>query len=210
MAFDFKKEYKEFYLPKTEPALVTVPPMQFAAVRGEGDPNTPDGSYQQAVSVLYGVSYTIKMSKKSAHNIPGFYDYVVPLLEGLWYQQGVDGIDYSRKDLFRWTAMIRLPEFVTPEIFVWACTEAAKKKHIDTSLAEMLTYEDGRCVQCMHLGSYDDEPATTARMQQFCAENGLRFAASDSRLHHEIYLSDPRKTPPERLKTVIRIPVALV
>ncbi len=207
MAFDFKKEYKEFYMPKDKPGIVTVPSMNFVAVRGSGDPNAEDGEYRQAIGMLYAVAFTIKMSKKSDHRIEGYFDYVVPPLEGFWWQEGVSGVDYSRKEDFKWISVIRLPGFVTKADFDWAADEAERKKKLDLSKAEFLTYEEGLCVQCLHVGSYDDEPATVERMHRFMEEQGYSLDISGSRFHHEIYLSDARKTAPEKLRTVIRHPI---
>ena len=207
MAFDYKKEYKEFYLPPKKPSLVTIPPMNFVAVQGKGDPNEPDGEYKAAMELLYGIAFTIKMSYKGSHRIDGYFEYVVPPLEGLWHQAGVDGVDPAHKETFEWTSMIRLPEFVTREDFAWAVETAAKKKKLDCSCAEFLTIEEGLCVQMLHVGSYDDEPATVAAMDAFLQENGYVNDFGETRLHHEIYLSDPRKTPPEKRRTVIRHPV---
>ena len=207
MAFDFKKEYKEYYMPKNRPELVTVPKMNFVAVRGQGDPNEEGGAYQAALNVLYGVAYTLKMSYKTDHRIEGFFEYVVPPLEGFWWQEGVDGIDYSDKSTFCWISVIRLPDFVTKADFDWAVETAEKKKKLDCSGAEFLTVDEGLCVQIMHMGPYDDEPATVAQMDRFLAENGYENDLSETRLHHEIYLSDARKVPPEKWKTVIRHPV---
>ena len=210
MAFDFKKEYKEFYLPKTRPGIVQVPPMNFIAVRGQGDPNAEGGDYKAAIGLLYAVAFTIKMSKMGDHRIDGYFDYVVPPLEGFWRQEGVDGIDYTRKDLFQWISVIRLPDFVTKQDFDWAVAEAAKKKKIDCSKVEFLTIEEGLCVQCMHVGPYDDEPATVALMHEYALGLGYVPDFSDARLHHEIYLSDARKVAPEKRKTVIRHPIRRV
>ena len=210
MAFDFKKEYKEFYLPKRTPELVSVPPMTFVAVRGEGDPNVEGGAYKEAVGVLYAIAYTIKMSKMGDHRIDGYYDFVVPPLEGFWWQPGVEGVDFAHKATFHWIAAIRLPDFVTPEEFSWAKEETARKKGLDTTAAELLTIEEGLCAQIMHLGPYDDEPATVALLDAFIAEQGLENDMPDTETghhHHEIYLSDPRRTAPEKLKTVLRHPV---
>ena len=207
MPFDYKKEYKEYYLPRAVPQIVTIPKMNFVAVRGKGDPNEEGGAYQQAMNVLYGVAYTLKMSYKTDHRIEGFFEYVVPPLEGFWEMDGIDGMDYSRKDAFRWISLIRLPDFITEADFRWAVETAEKKKKFDCSSAEFLTVEEGLCVQIMHLGSYDDEPASVALMDAYLAENGYENDFSDTRLHHEIYLSDPRKTAPEKLKTVIRHPI---
>ena len=207
MAFDFKKEYKEFYLPGNKPGIVTVPSMNFIAVRGRGDPNREDGEYRQAMGLLYGIAFTIKMSKKGDHRIEGYFDYVVPPLEGFWWQEGVQGIDYAHKEDFRWISVIRLPDFVTKEDFAWAAAEAERKKKTDFSKAEFLTYDEGLCVQCMHIGPYDDEPATVALMDAFTERQGYVLDISDRRFHHEIDLSDARKTAPEKMKTVIRHPI---
>lgn len=207
MAFDFKKEYKEYYLPKNKPEIVTVPSMNYIAVRGEGDPNEEGGAYQQAIRVLYAVAYTLKMSYKTEYKIPGFFEYVVPPLEGFWRQEGTEAIDYGKKDLFHWCPVIRLPDFVTREDFQWAVETAAKKKKLDCASAEFLTIEEGLCVQIMHLGPFDEEPATVARMEEYLARNGYENDMTQTRLHHEIYLTDARKVPPEKWKTVIRHPV---
>jgi len=207
MAFDFKKEYKEFYLPKGKPELVTVPAMRFIGVRGKGDPNDPSGEYRAALSILYALAYTIKMSKMGDHRIEGYFDYVVPPLEGFWEQEGTDGIDYSRKADFKWLSVIRLPDFVTEEDVSWAMETAHAKKGLDCSAARFLTIEEGECVQLMHTGPYDSEPASVAKMDAFLAENGYENDFSPTRLHHEIYLSDARKVAPEKLRTVIRHPV---
>lgn len=205
MAFDYKKEYKEFYLPKRQPELITIPPMNFLALQGQGDPNQEGGAYKQSIALLYAVAFTIKMSKLSDHRMEGYFDYVVPPLEGLWWQEGVDGIDYSRKADFQWISMIRLPEFVTRAEFDWAIAEATAKKGLDLSQMEFMTYDEGLCVQCMHLGPYDDEPATLAAMAAFAEAQGC--IPDRTRYHHELYLSDARRCKPERLKTVIRCPV---
>lgn len=210
MAFDYKKEYKEFYLPKAKPEIVTVPKMNFLAVRGSGDPNIEGGEYKASIGLLYGIAFTIKMSKKGARRIEGYFDYVVPPLEGFWWQDGIAGIDYSRKDRFQWISVIRLPDFVTKEDFDWAVEEAARKKATDFSKVEFLTYEEGLCVQCMHIGAYDDEPATIEGMHRFMEEQGYTLDITDQRYHHEIYLSDARRVAPERLKTVIRHPIRRV
>lgn len=207
MPFDFKKEYKEFYLPKNKPEIVTVPPANYIAVRGEGDPNEPGGAYQQAIGVLYAVAYTLKMSYKTGHKIDGFYEYVVPPLEGFWWQDGAGGVDYSHKAGFRWISVIRLPEFVTEEDFQLAVEAASQKKKLDCSAAQLLTVDEGLCVQMMHLGPFDDEPASVALMDQYIAEQGYENDFSPTRLHHEIYLSDARRVPPEKWKTVIRHPI---
>ena len=207
MAFDYKKEYKEFYMPKDRPSIVTVPPMNYIAVRGKGDPNQEDGDYKRAIGLLYGIAFTIKMSKKGDHQIEGYFDYVVPPLEGFWWQDGVEGVDYAHKETFNWISVIRLPDFVSREDFDWALAEATKKKKEDFSKVEFFTYEEGLCVQCMHLGAYDDEPATVDKMHAYMAEQGYELDITDERMHHEIYLSDARRVAPEKLKTVIRHPV---
>ena len=207
MPFDYKKEYKEFYMPPKTPTIVTVPPMNFIAMRGKGDPNTEDGAYKQAIGLLYGIAFTIKMSKKGDRRIEGYFDYVVPPLEGFWWQDGLQGIDYAHKEDFKWISLIRLPDFVTKADFAWAVEEATRKKKTDFSKVEFLTYDEGLCVQCMHIGSYDDEPATVQQMHEFIEQQGYSLAISGSRFHHEIYLSDARKVAPEKLKTVIRHPI---
>ena len=207
MAFDFKKEYREFYQPKDAPALVIVPPMGYLAVRGQGDPNEAGGAYQQAIGMLYAVAYTIKMSQKGDHRIEGFFDYVVPPLEGFWWQEGVAGVDYAHKERFCWISAIRLPDFVTAADAAWAVREASRKKKLDCSPVAYFAYDEGLCVQCLHVGPYDDEPATVARMHAFMARQGYALDITDRRLHHEIYLSDARKTAPEKLRTVVRHPI---
>ena len=207
MAFDFKKEYKEFYMSKSVPEIVKVPKANYIAVRGMGDPNQEGGAYQSAVSILYAVAYTLKMSYKTDYRIEGFFEYVVPPLEGFWWQEGVDGIDYGDKSTFHWISVIRLPEFVTKKDFDWAVEEAARKKKLDCSLAEFLTIEEGLCVQIMHIGPFDNEPSTVALMDQYIAENGYANDMNETRLHHEIYLSDVRKAAPEKWKTIIRHPI---
>ena len=207
MSFDYKKEYKEFYQPKNKPSIVTIPPMNYIAVRGKGNPNGEDTEYSRALSSLYTLSFTLKMSYKWPYKIDGYFEYVVPPLEGFWWQEGVDGIDYSRKEDFNWISVIRTPEFVTRKDFDWAVAQATEKKKGDYSNAEFITIDEGLCVQIMHLGSYDDEPASVAKMQEYMAQNGYEYDFSDERLHHEIYLSDPRKVAEERRKTVIRHPI---
>ena len=207
MAFDFKKEYKEFYMPKNKPQIVNIPKANYIAVRGKGNPNEKGGAYQQAVGVLYAVAYTLKMSYKTDHCIKGFYDYVVPPLEGFWWQEGIDGVNYSDKSAFDWISVIRLPDFITEADFDWAVQIASKKKKIDCSCAEFLTIDEGLCVQIMHIGPYDNEPASVALMDKVLAENGYENDMTPSRLHHEIYLSDARKVAPENWKTVIRHPI---
>ena len=207
MAFDFKKEYKEFYMPKNKPSILTVPPMNYIAVRGHGDPNQEGSEYKQAIGLLYGIAFTIKMSKKGNHQMKGYYDYVVPPLEGFWWQDGISGVDYAPKEDFNWISVIRLPDFVTKADFDWAVEEAGKKKKQDFSKVEFLNYDEGLCVQCMHIGSYDDEPATVQIMHEYMEAQGYDLDITDQRLHHEIYLSDARKVIPEKLKTVIRHPI---
>ena len=207
MAFDYKKEYKEFYLPKDKPSIVTVPSMNYLAVRGQGDPNAEDSEYKATIGLLYGIAFTIKMSKRCGHAIEGYFDYVVPPLEGFWWQDGAQEIDYARKEDFHFLSVIRLPDFVTRRDFDWAVQEAARKKKTDFSKVEFLTYDEGLCVQCMHIGPYDDEPATVARMHAYMQEQGYLLDITDTRLHHEIYLSDARKVAPEYCKTVLRHPI---
>ena len=207
MAFDYKKEYKEFYMPKNKPGIVTVPRMNYIAVRGKGDPNEEGGEYKESIGLLYGIAFTVKMSKKSNYQMDGYFDYVVPPLEGFWWQSGVKGIDYAHKEKFEWISVIRLPDFVTEKDFEWAVAEASEKKKKDFSKVEFLTYDEGLCVQCMHIGPYDDEPATVSLMHEFMEEQGYVLDITDQRFHHEIYLSDARRVAPERRKTVIRHPV---
>ena len=207
MAFDFKKEYKEFYMPKNKPEIVTVPKANYIAVRGKGNPNEIDGAYQKAISILYAVAYTLKMSYKTEHKIEGFFEYVVPPLEWFWWQDNVDGIDYADKAAFNWISVIRLPEFITQKDFEWAVKTASEKKKLDCSSAEFLTVDEGLCVQIMHIGAFDDEPQTIALMDEYIAQNGYENDITESRLHHEIYLSDARKVAPEKWKTVIRHPI---
>lgn len=206
MSFDYKKEYKEFYLPPKKPGIVELPKMNYIAVRGKGNPNDENGEYKKAIGLLYGSAFTIKMSYKGSHQIEGYFSYVVPPLEGLWWQEGVDGIDYGHKEKFCWISMIRLPDFVTEKDFKWAIEEATKKKGVDYSKVEFFTYEEGICVQCMHIGAYDDELATIEAMENYAREQGYEpdFA---TRYHHEIYLSDARKVAPEKLRTVVRHPI---
>ena len=207
MAFDFKKEYKEFYLPKEKPVIVDMPAANYIAVRGKGDPNEEEGDYKKAIGMLYAIAYTLKMSYKTDHRIEGFYEYVVPPLEGFWWQEGADGINYSDKSSFNWISVIRLPDFITESDLEWAKLSALKKKNLDCSAVEMLSITEGLCVQIMHTGSYDDEPRSVALMDSFIKEQGYINDITDKRLHHEIYLSDARKTAPEKLKTVIRHPI---
>lgn len=207
MAFDFKKEYKEFYMPKTKPQIVNIPRMNYLAVRGKGDPNEEGGAYQRAIGVLYAVAYTLKMSYRTEYKIEGFFEYTVPPLEGFWWQDGVKGVDYSSKDTFNWISVIRLPDFVTQKDFKWAAETAEKKKKLDCSSAEFLMVDEGLCVQIMHIGAFDNEPESVALMDNYLQKNGYVNDITESRLHHEIYLSDARKVAPEKRKTVIRHPI---
>ena len=228
MAFDLKKEYKEFYMPKNKPEIVKIPPMNYVAVRGKGNPNVECGDYQQAISILYAVAYTLKMSYKTDYKIEGFFEYVVPPLEGFWWQgehhpvdaemrtdrtdrrENIKGIDYSNKDTFNWISVIRLPDFITEKDFAWAVQTATRKKKIDCSPAEFLTIDEGLCVQIMHQGSFDSEPATVALLEDYLKEQGYENNINEQRLHHEIYMSDARKVAPEKWKTVIRHPIEKV
>ena len=207
MPFDFKREYRELYQPKTKPSIVDVPSMRFLAVEGAGDPNEEDGAYKHALELLYGIAYTLKMSYKTDHAIDGFFQYVVPPLEGFWWQPGVHGVDYTNKADFRWLSVIRVPEFVSDADFDWAIDAATAKKRLDFSPVRLVEISEGPCVQCMHVGPYDDEPSTVAAMHEFAAEQGLVPDFSDTRRHHEIYLSDPRKANPAKMRTVVRHPV---
>lgn len=210
MAFDFKKEYKEFYMPKNKPEIVTVPKANYMAIRGKGNPNEEGGAYQQAIGVLYAVAYTLKMSYKTDYKIDGFFEYVVPPLEGFWWQDGVHGFNPLKKDEFNWISVIRLPDFIKEEDFKWAVETAATKKKLDCSVAEFLSIDEGLCIQIMHLGPFDDEPATVALMDAYIAENGYENDFSETRLHHEIYMSDARKVAQEKWKTIIRHPIKKV
>ncbi|MFR5876275.1 MAG: GyrI-like domain-containing protein [Eubacterium sp.] len=207
MAFDYKKKYKEFYMPKNKPSIITIPQMNYIAVRGKGNPNEENGEYMESIGLLYGIAFTIKMSYKGPYKINGYFKYVVPPLEGFWWQDGVVGIDYNKKDKFKFISLIRLPDFVTKKDFDWAIDEASKKKKQDFSKVEFLTYDEGLCVQCMHVGSYDDEPSTIDLMHDYAKSNGYEIDITDSRFHHEIYLSDPRRCDVSKLKTVVRHPI---
>ena len=207
MAFDYKKEYKEFYMPPKKPSIVEVPSMNYIAVRGKGDPNDENGEYKSTIGLLYGIAFTIKMSKMGDHKIEGYFDYVVPPLEGFWWQDGVEGIDYAHKENFNFISLLRLPDFVTKANFDWTVAQATQKKKTDFSKVEFFTYNEGLCVQCMHIGSYDDEPATIAAMHEYAEQNRYALDITDTRYHHEIYLSDPRKCHPSKLKTVVRHPI---
>lgn len=207
MAFDFKKEYKDFYKPKNKPSIIEIPKMNYIAVRGQGDPNDENGEYKCAIGLLYAIAYTLKMSYKGTHKIDGFFEYVVPPLEGFWWQDGTKEIDYSHKESFKFISIIRLPDFVSKADFNWAIEKATKKKKSDFSKVEFFTYNEGLCVQCMHIGSYDEEPATINLMHEYIRNNGYKLDITDKRYHHEIYLSDPRKCADDKLKTVIRHPI---
>lgn len=207
MPFDFKKEYRDLYQPKTKPSIIEVPAMRFLAVMGEGDPNEAGGAYQHALELLYGMAYTLKMSYKTDHAIEGFVQYVVPPLEGFWWQLDVKGVDYANKAGFHWLSVIRVPDFIGEQDFDWAIEAATTKKKMDFSPVRFVEIDEGRCVQCMHVGPYDDEPATVAAMHEFAEAQGYEPDFSDERRHHEIYLSDPRKADPAKMKTVVRHPI---
>lgn len=207
MPYDFKKEQRSLYHPGKRPALIDVPTMNYIAVREQGDPNQPDSEYKRSIQDLYSVAYTIKMSKKGSHHIPGYFDFVVPPLEGFWWQDGDQGIDFTRKDRFHFVSCIRMPDFVDRATFNWAVQTASTKKQLDLTNVEFLTLDEVRCAQIMHVGTYDEEPATIAKLTDFVTQNDLQPDYSATRRHHEIYLSDPRRTKPENCKTVIRIPV---
>lgn len=207
MPFDFKKEYKEFYMPGKKPEIITVPKANYIAIRGKGDPNEESGTYKSAIGVLYTIAYTLKVSYMTDYRMEGYYKYVVPPLEGFWWQEGIDGIDYTNKATFNWISLIRVPEFVSEKDFNWAVETAQKKKKIDCSATEFLEIDEGLCVQIMHIGPYDDEPQTIAIMDKYIDEQGYKNDFSKGRLHHEIYLSDARKVDPAKWKTVIRHPI---
>ena len=207
MVFDFKKEYKELYKPKDKPSIINVEKANFIAVRGVGDPNSENSEYKQSISLLYPIAYAIKMSKKGDYKIDGYFDFVVPPLEGFWWQEGIKGVDYANKDSFNFISLIRMPDFVTKEVFEWAIEETTRKKKKDFSKVEFFTYDEGLCVQCMHIGSYNDEPITVEAMHEYMIEQGYELDITDERFHHEVYISDVRKTSPEKLKTVLRHPI---
>lgn len=207
MAFDFKKEFKEFYQPKIKPSIITIPKMNYLAVRGTGDPNQEDSAYKESIELLYGVAYTLKMSHKTDYKIEGFFDYVVPPLEGFWWQEDREGVDYGHKEQFSFISVIRLPDFVSKDNVDWAISQASKNKKRDFSRVEFFTYDEGLCVQCMHVGPYNDEPKTVEAMHQFMEEEGYVLDITLERMHHEIYLGDVRKTVAEKLKTVLRHPI---
>ena len=207
MAFDFKKEFKEFYMPKNRPEIVNVPPINYIAVRGRGNPNIPGGAYQKAIGILYTLSFTLKMSYKTDYRIEGYFQYVVQPLEGFWWQDKALDAGFGNKDTFNWISVIRLPDFVTRKDFDWAVQTAALKKKEDFSSAEFLTVDEGLCVQIMHIGPFDDEIKSVALMDEYVKQNGYVTDITEKRLHHEIYMSDARKVPPEKWKTVIRHPI---
>ena len=207
MVFDFKKEYKELYKPKDKPSIINVEKANFIAVRGVGDPNAENSEYKQSISLLYPIAYAIKMSKKGDYKIDGYFDFVVPPLEGFWWQEGIKGVDYANKDSFNFISLIRMPDFVTKEVFEWAIEETTRKKKKDFSKVEFFTYDEGLCVQCMHIGPYNDEPITVEAMHEYMIEQGYELDITDERFHHEVYISDVRKTSPEKLKAVLRHPI---
>lgn len=207
MVFDFKKEYKELYKPKDKPSIINVEKANFIAVRGVGDPNAENSEYKQSISLLYPIAYAIKMSKKGDYKIDGYFDFVIPPLEGFWWQEGIKGVDYANKDSFNFISLIRMPDFVTKEVFEWAIEETTCKKKEDFSKVEFFTYDEGLCVQCMHIGPYNDEPITVEAMHEYMIEQGYELDITDERFHHEVYISDVRKTSPEKLKTVLRHPI---
>ena len=207
MSFDYKKEYKEFYLPPKKPVIVTIPKMNYIAIRGKGDPNEEDGEYKRAMSLLYPIAYTLKMSPRSGKETEGYFEYVVPPLEGLWWQESIDGFDLKRKNLFNWISLIRLPEFFNESDVDWAKEEVKRKRDLDTSSLEFFTYKEGLCVQMMHIGSFDNEEESVKLMDEFIKKEGFENDFSPLRLHHEIYLSDFRRTAESKLKTVIRHPI---
>ena len=207
MVIDFKKTLKHLYVPKTKPSIVNVEKANYIAVRGSGDPNDENSEYKQSISLLFPVAYAIKMSKKGDYKIPGYFDFVVPPLEGFWWQEGINGVDYANKQNFKFVSLIRMPDFVTKEVFDWAVKQVTEKKKEDFSKVEFFTYDEGECVQCMHVGPYDKEPETVAKMHEYMISEGYELDINETRFHHEIYISDVRKTLPEKLKTVIRHPI---
>lgn len=208
MPFDYKKEQKELYRPKTKPSIINVPVMNFLAVKGTGNPNEENGEYTQAIGLLYPIAYALKMSYKTDYKIEGFFEYVVPPLEGYWWQENIKGVDLTRKDQFNWISMIRLPDFITKKDFDWAINKMTEKKKLDFSKVQFITIEEGLCVQCMHIGPFDSEINTVNAMHEFMEENGYALDINnETRFHHEIYLSDFRKVDPLKMKTVIRHPI---
>ena len=207
MSFDYKKEYKEYYMPKNTPNILEIPKMNYIAVRGKGNPNEENSEYKNSIGLLYSIAFTIKMSYKTPYKIKGYFEYVVPPLEGFWWQENKKDLDYNRKEDMNFISIIRLPDFVTKNDFDWAIKEATNKKKQDFSKVEFLTYNEGLCVQCMHIGSYDEEPKTVELMHNYIKEKGYILDITDKRYHHEIYLSDPRKCDPNKIKTVIRHPI---
>ena len=207
MVIDFKKTLKHLYVPKTKPSIVNVEKANYIAVRGSGDPNDENSEYKQSISLLFPVAYAIKMSKKGDYKIPGYFDFVVPPLEGFWWQEGINGVDYANKQNFKFVSLIRMPDFVTNEVFEWAVKQVTEKKKEDFSKVEFFTYNEGECVQCMHVGPYDKELETVAKMHEYMISEGYELDINETRFHHEIYISDVRKTLPEKLKTVIRHPI---
>lgn len=207
--FDFKKEYKELYMPDKKPTIIDVPEMLFLQVAGKGDPNTsPD--YKNALEILYGLSYTIKMSKMKGNQPAGYFDFVVPPLEGFWWLEDVNyrGGPILDKNKFGWISAIRQPDFVTKEVFHDAKIALQKKKpELDVSLASLKRIKEGLCVQIMHIGSYDEEPESIERMEQYAIDLGYKIEINEDRRHHEIYMNDARKTPKEKLRTIIRHPI---
>ena len=207
MTFDFKKEFRELYRPKSTPHIIEVPKTNYLAVRGKGNPNDTDGEYVKSIQLLYSIAYTLKMSYKTDYKIEGFFKYVVPPLEGFWWQDNIKGVDYSNKDSFRFISIIRLPDFITMQDFEWAIETATNKKKMDFSKVEFMTYDEGLCVQCMHIGPYDNEPETVEKMHKFLEGKGYSLDITDERHHHEIYISDPRKCDVSKQKTIIRHPI---
>ncbi len=207
MAYDFKKEQKEIYQPKAKPSIVTIPKMNYLAIRGKGNPNQEGGEYQQAIQTLFPVAYALRMSYKTDYKIEGFFEYVVPPLEGFWWIDNLEGMDYNRKDDLEWITVLRLPEFITEKDFQWAINQVSTKKGIDCSKVEFFSYDEGLCVQMMHLGHFDNETETVELMQAFIKEEGYVEDFGGGRMHHEVYISDIRKSAPEKWKTVVRHPI---
>ena len=210
MAFDFKKEFKEFYKPGKKPSIIEIPKFNYIAVRGKGNPNKEESEYNKSIQLLYPIIFTIKMSKMTDVKLEGYFDFVVPPLEGLWWTSNFEEFDYTNKDDFNFISMIRLPDFVSEDIFKWAVDEATRKKGLDFSKVEYFTYDEGLCVQAMHVGAYDDEPKTMEKLFKLISKEDYVYDLSKTRFHHELYLSDPRRCKEENLKTVVRIPIKKV
>lgn len=208
-AFDFKKEYKAIYQPKQIPSILEIGEMTYMMVDGKGNPNTSE-AYQEAIELLYGIAYGIKMSKKQEVQPKGYFDFVVPPLEGFWdiEPSAFDGEYILDKNKLTWTSMIRVPDFVTQEVFEEQKQKILKKKpHLSPEKIYRKVIAEGLCVQILHVGSYDDEARSIKKIDEFAEDQGYAMDITETRRHHEIYLSDYRKTEASKLKTIIRHPI---